>query len=251
MSTAIIISVVKEIRSHYKQWNAIKDDKKFLEIAANSVSNYCSQNINIKIKDMGDFNFTIGGQDNTIYKGDKDKAEDWENAFLPSKSVKMEVLGAVKNLTFPNECAQLVIMLCEDRQVYAYDGEEMHLVASSLKDLFDSGLQYPGIPTFNYGQRFENMSKKEWEEPKPEHDRKDVMSDTEFLENINQLILFDQKQEQYLIRSSLDSTKTESNMDGHNHKKKSKQQAIPENTLVRGRNLQKHKSFMNYVPNQD
>uniref|UniRef100_A0AAY5KNH9 Uncharacterized protein n=1 Tax=Esox lucius TaxID=8010 RepID=A0AAY5KNH9_ESOLU len=170
-------------------------DEQYLEKVAASVSELQGKRMNIKVKDMGDFKFTIGGLDNTSYKGDEDQTEDWENAFLPN-SVKMEVLGVVKNLVFPNECVQLVIMLCEDRQVYAYDGEEMHLVALRLEDLLDSGLQYPGIQTFNYGQRFENMTTKEWKKLKPEHNTEDEKHltliksmETEFLESMRKLMI--------------------------------------------------------------
>ncbi|CAB1350854.1 unnamed protein product [Coregonus sp. 'balchen'] len=96
----------------------------------------------------------IGGLDDTSYK--KEEVKEWSNFYLPD-SVKMEVLGTV-------ESDQLVIMLCDDRQVYAYDGEEMHLVAVSLEKLFDSGLQYPGIKSFYRGECFKDMTETDWTE---------------------------------------------------------------------------------------
>ncbi|KAJ7991692.1 hypothetical protein DPEC_G00286520 [Dallia pectoralis] len=169
--------------------------------------------------DLGDFNFTIGGQDDTIYKGNKDQAEDWENAYLPN-SVELEVLGVVENLPFPTECGELVIMLCEDHQLYAYDGEDMHLVAKSLMDLFDSELQYPGIKSYYYGERFKkNMSSKEWKELKPEHHedkehRALIKSrEKEFLELISKLDLLDPRQNKSLNMSSPDSNTSGSSMD--------------------------------------
>jgi hypothetical protein len=97
----------------------------------------------------------IAGLDDTSYKGEEEIKE-WQNFYLPD-SVKMEVLGAVENLPCPTESGQLVIMLCEDLQVYAYDGEEMHLVALSLEEVFVSGLQYPGIKSFYRGECFKDM----------------------------------------------------------------------------------------------
>ncbi|KAG7245179.1 hypothetical protein INR49_023745 [Caranx melampygus] len=64
----------------------------------------------------------------------------------------MEVLGVVGGTSCP--CEQLVVMTCEDKKVYAYDGEVLHLVASGLKQLFDQGMEYPASTNFYRGEAF-------------------------------------------------------------------------------------------------
>ncbi|KAA8586156.1 hypothetical protein FQN60_007725, partial [Etheostoma spectabile] len=69
----------------------------------------------------------------------------------------MQVLGVVEGTSCP--CEQLVLMTCEDRRVYAYDGEgeELHLVASSLDQLRLEGIEYPASKTYYDGEAFKDM----------------------------------------------------------------------------------------------
>lgn len=67
----------------------------------------------------------------------------------------MQVIGVVEGISFP--CEQLVLMTCEDQQVYAYDEEELHLVASSMKQLRDEGMEYPGSTVYYRGEAFKDM----------------------------------------------------------------------------------------------
>uniref|UniRef100_A0A3P9CBS0 Uncharacterized protein n=1 Tax=Maylandia zebra TaxID=106582 RepID=A0A3P9CBS0_9CICH len=52
----------------------------------------------------------------------------WGKFYLP-KAVAMQVIGVVEGISCL--CEQLLLMTCEDKQVY--DEDELHLVASSTK----------------------------------------------------------------------------------------------------------------------
>ncbi|AWP04897.1 Hypothetical protein SMAX5B_016246 [Scophthalmus maximus] len=47
----------------------------------------------------------------------------------------MQVFGVVEGTSCPY--GQLVLMTCEDKRLYSYDGEELHVVALSLDQLRD------------------------------------------------------------------------------------------------------------------
>lgn len=69
----------------------------------------------------------------------------------------MEVIGVLEEFPCDSLNAELVLMVCENGKVFAYEDEHMHLVAKSLKELFDHGLQFPGIKRYYRGQAFEHM----------------------------------------------------------------------------------------------
>ncbi|XP_059205658.1 uncharacterized protein LOC131984737 isoform X2 [Centropristis striata] len=96
----------------------------------------------------------IGDLDDTIYRGDKGKFDAWGRFYLP-KMVSMQVIGVVEGASYL--CEQLVLMTCEDKSVYGYDGEKLHLVASSLKQLIDEGIQYPADQSYYLGQTYRDM----------------------------------------------------------------------------------------------
>uniref|UniRef100_A0A3P9DE99 Uncharacterized protein n=1 Tax=Maylandia zebra TaxID=106582 RepID=A0A3P9DE99_9CICH len=78
--------------------------------------------------------------ENTKYNGDDDEVNAWGKFYLP-EIVKMQVIGVVKGTSCP--CEELVLMACEDKKLYGYDGEELHLVASSFLELCDKTIEYP------------------------------------------------------------------------------------------------------------
>nr|XP_046216799.1 uncharacterized protein LOC124042740 [Oncorhynchus gorbuscha] len=148
----------QDIKDHFIKCGETQDARKYLQKLSDAVSKH--RHASIALKKPKGSEWKIAGLDDTSYKGEEEIKE-WQNFYLPD-SVKMEVLGAVENLPYPTESGQLVIMLCEDLQVYAYDGEEMHLVALSLEEVFVSGLQYPGIKSFYRGECFKDMTKEDW-----------------------------------------------------------------------------------------
>ncbi|XP_036949875.1 uncharacterized protein LOC119017341 isoform X1 [Acanthopagrus latus] len=101
----------------------------------------------------------IADLDDTIYKNKDKVVNGWGKFYLP-EVMSMQVVGLVEGTSCP--CDQLVLMTCEDRKIYAYDGEELHVVASSLKQLCDKGIEYPASKSYYRGEAFKDMTEKEW-----------------------------------------------------------------------------------------
>uniref|UniRef100_UPI003AB04CC0 uncharacterized protein n=1 Tax=Centroberyx gerrardi TaxID=166262 RepID=UPI003AB04CC0 len=131
----------------------------YLRQVSDAVSKHRRMNVPLK-KPFGS-KWTIGQLADTFYKGNDAIVEEWGNFYLPN-IVNMVVVGAVENSSC--QCGQFVLMTCEDKNVYAYDGEELHVVASSLKELEKLGFEYPGSESFWRGQPFKNMSADDWAE---------------------------------------------------------------------------------------
>uniref|UniRef100_A0A8D0AP73 Uncharacterized protein n=1 Tax=Sander lucioperca TaxID=283035 RepID=A0A8D0AP73_SANLU len=100
--------------------------------------------------------WTVGNLDDTMYSDSVDEVNGWGLFYLPHR-VTMQVIGLVEGTLCP--CDQLVLMTCENRQVYAYDGEgeELHLVASSLEHILVEGIEYPASKTYYDGEAFKDM----------------------------------------------------------------------------------------------
>ncbi|KAF1380983.1 hypothetical protein PFLUV_G00169720 [Perca fluviatilis] len=102
----------------------------------------------------------------------------------------MQVVGVVEGILCRFD--QLVLMTCcEDGQVYAYDGEKLHLVASSLQQLSDEGIKYPGSKIYFNGEAFKDMTKKDWDKVNKrldqEHHELVMSKKTEFLKNLKSI----------------------------------------------------------------
>ncbi|XP_039679235.1 uncharacterized protein LOC120573517 isoform X2 [Perca fluviatilis] len=143
----------------------------------------------LNLKNPAGATWKIGDLDDTIYSGEDYEVDGWEKFYLPEK-VSMQVVGVVKGISCP--CDQLVLMTCsEDTQVYAYDGEKLHLVASSLKQLRDEGIKYPGSRTYYNGEAFKDMTEEDWDKVKKrldkEHHKLVMSKKTEFLKNLKSI----------------------------------------------------------------
>uniref|UniRef100_A0A3Q0QX15 Uncharacterized protein n=1 Tax=Amphilophus citrinellus TaxID=61819 RepID=A0A3Q0QX15_AMPCI len=101
----------------------------------------------------------IGGLEDTVYKDYPTDVKGWGKFYLP-KTVTMHVVGVVEGISCP--CDQLVLMTCEDKQVYVYDEEELHLVASSMEQLREEGMTYPAFKTYYNGEAFKDMTQEDW-----------------------------------------------------------------------------------------
>ncbi|XP_039676733.1 uncharacterized protein LOC120571727 isoform X1 [Perca fluviatilis] len=151
----------------------------------------------VPLKNPAGATWTIGNLEDTIYLGEDDEVTGWSKFYLP-EPVNMQVIGVVEGTSCP--CEQLVLMTCEDRRVYAYDGEgeELHLVASSLDQLRDAEIEYPASKTYYDGEAFKDMTEEDWAEVRKgdvgkrldEEHHKLVMSEkSRFLENLKFPIL--------------------------------------------------------------
>lgn len=107
-----------------------------------------------KLKSPAGATWTVGDLDDTIYKDDSDALYSWENFYLKNEVV-MRVLGVVEGSPFPAE--QLVLMTCEDRKIYAYDEDNLHLVALNLERLCYEGINFPPLMSYYYGEAFKDV----------------------------------------------------------------------------------------------
>ncbi|XP_038580021.1 uncharacterized protein LOC119906758 isoform X2 [Micropterus salmoides] len=105
--------------------------------------------------------FIEGGLNDTIYRDRPDEVNGWGKFYLPD-IVSMQVVGVVEGTSCP--CDQLVLMTCEDKKLYAYDGEELHQVASSMDTLLQKGeIEYPSSISYYYGEAFKDMTEEDWD----------------------------------------------------------------------------------------
>ncbi|KAF1386324.1 hypothetical protein PFLUV_G00093570 [Perca fluviatilis] len=127
------------------------------------VSDFVSKNKKtFTLKNPAGARLKIGGLEDTMYKGNDGKLNGWGKFYLP-EIVTMKVVGVVEGTSCP--CDQLVLMTCEDRKVYAFDGEEeeLHMVAENLKELGEKGLMYPSSQSYYKGEPFKHMTKEDWD----------------------------------------------------------------------------------------
>uniref|UniRef100_UPI0037E9BD23 uncharacterized protein n=1 Tax=Semicossyphus pulcher TaxID=241346 RepID=UPI0037E9BD23 len=96
----------------------------------------------------------------TIYSEREDVVKGWDTFYLPDE-VRMQVIGVVKGTSCP--CDQLVLMTCEDRKLYVFDGEELHVVAGSLELLCAEGMEYPAPLSYYKGEAFKDMNDEDWD----------------------------------------------------------------------------------------
>uniref|UniRef100_A0A3Q1CC30 Uncharacterized protein n=1 Tax=Amphiprion ocellaris TaxID=80972 RepID=A0A3Q1CC30_AMPOC len=124
----------------------------YLEWVSRFVSTHRHKTISLK-KPAGAL-VKIAGLEDTIYSENDDEVNGWGKFYLPD-IVNMQVVGVVEGTSCP--CDQLVLMTCEDKKLYAYDGEELHLVASSLEQLGDKEIEYPASKSYYNGEAFDDM----------------------------------------------------------------------------------------------
>ncbi|KAM4725912.1 uncharacterized protein FYW61_013948 isoform 2-T3 [Anableps anableps] len=106
---------------------------------------------------------TIGPIEDTEYKNRPAVVNGWGKFYLPTTAT-MEVIGYVEGTPYP--CDKLVLMTCQDQKVYVYDEDELHLVASSLKEMCTKGIAFPPFQSYYHGEAFKDMTKEDWEEVK-------------------------------------------------------------------------------------
>uniref|UniRef100_A0A3B1IRG4 Uncharacterized protein n=1 Tax=Astyanax mexicanus TaxID=7994 RepID=A0A3B1IRG4_ASTMX len=109
------------------------------------------------------YHVRVCGQKDTVYAGNEDQLEAWEDHYL-SERMTMTVIGAIDDFPCEAFARQLVLLLCEDGNIYTYEDEVVHLVAESLKDLLENGMTFPGSKSYNLGECFEEYTEEEYEE---------------------------------------------------------------------------------------
>ncbi|XP_076732624.1 uncharacterized protein LOC143413433 [Maylandia zebra] len=135
--------------------------EKYLKWVKDFVSKNKSMCVHLKKPSGADL--WIEELENTKYNGDDDEVNAWGKFYLP-EIVKMQVIGVVKGTSCP--CDELVLMTCEDKKLYGYDGEELHLVASSFLELCDKTIEYPASKRYYNGEAFKDMTEEDWKKVK-------------------------------------------------------------------------------------
>ncbi|XP_063817256.1 uncharacterized protein LOC135056253 [Pseudophryne corroboree] len=76
----------------------------------------------------------------TNYMGQKYMLEGWQHLYL-ERSTQMEILGTLECSGSMATTLQWIILVAEDGNIYAYEDEELHVIASSLRELVENGIQ--------------------------------------------------------------------------------------------------------------
>ncbi|XP_028441381.1 uncharacterized protein LOC114560290 [Perca flavescens] len=161
-TSRVAIQSADQLSALLKESTKVKEPD-YLKDYLKWVSDFVSKNKKtIALKNPAGARWKIGGLEDTIYKGNVGKLNGWGKFYLP-KIVKMTVVGVVEGTSCP--CDQLVLMTCEDRKVYAFDGEEeeLHMVAESLEKLGEKGLTFPSSQSYYKGEAFKDMTEKDWD----------------------------------------------------------------------------------------
>uniref|UniRef100_A0A669EB22 Uncharacterized protein n=1 Tax=Oreochromis niloticus TaxID=8128 RepID=A0A669EB22_ORENI len=119
-----------------------------------------AKNKQLTLKNPAGALLRIAGLEDTMYRGKHDEVNGWGKFYLP-EIVNMQVIGVVEGTSCP--CDELVLMTHDGKKMYAYDGEELHLVASSLQELLDKGIEYPASKSYYNGEAFKDMTEEDWE----------------------------------------------------------------------------------------
>lgn len=109
------------------------------------------------------YSVRVCGQDDTVYSGNEEQLEAWKDFYLPER-MEMVVIGAIDDFPCDAFGLQLVLLLCEDGKIYAYEDEVLHLVARNVKELYETGLTFPGFESYNLGECFEDYTEEEYNE---------------------------------------------------------------------------------------
>ncbi|XP_023815650.1 uncharacterized protein LOC101164904 isoform X2 [Oryzias latipes] len=142
--------------SSFPQCNGITGPK-YRDWVSNTICN--KRNKTFQLNSPDGATLTVGVLDDT--KCNAADLNAWGKFFLPT-TVQMQVVGYVEGSPYP--CDQLVLMTCEDKKFYGYDGDELHLVAPSLEHLCQVGVDYPASRSFYRGEAFKHTTSEEWDE---------------------------------------------------------------------------------------
>ena len=112
-----------------------------------SIEECVKRHLNSEVKLKGDFIWQVKDT------ADREIVKDCEECYL-SDHMKMQVLGDVRHISWNSS---LLLMICEDSQVYAYVNQQLHQMAKSLRQLFNEGITFPSETVYHYGQAFEDM----------------------------------------------------------------------------------------------
>lgn len=106
------------------------------------------------------FCLRVGGLEGSFYEGQKELREYCEALYLPQPT-SMEVVGTVDDVPCLATGQQLVILVAEGGEVYAYEEETLHKVAKSMQEFMKIGLQHLGKEVYHCGEWIESLDEEE------------------------------------------------------------------------------------------
>ncbi|OXB81079.1 UNVERIFIED_CONTAM: hypothetical protein H355_005009 [Colinus virginianus] len=106
------------------------------------------------------FCLRVGGLQGSFHDGQKELRECCEVLYLPQPT-RMEVVGTVDDVPCLATGQQLVILVAESGEVYAYEEETLHKVAESLLEFGNIGLQRLGKEVYHCGENIPPLDEEE------------------------------------------------------------------------------------------
>ncbi|XP_015735319.1 uncharacterized protein LOC107322137 isoform X2 [Coturnix japonica] len=106
------------------------------------------------------FCLRLGGLEGSFYEGQEELKEYCEVLYL-KKPTRMEVVGTVDDVPCLATGQQLVILVAETKEVYAYEEDTLHKVAKNMTEFMEIGLQNLGKEVYHCGENIKAMSERE------------------------------------------------------------------------------------------
>ncbi|XP_042689256.1 uncharacterized protein LOC122168190 [Centrocercus urophasianus] len=106
------------------------------------------------------FRLRVGGLEGTFYEGQEELKEYCEVLYLPQPT-KMEVVGTVDDVPCLAMGQQLIILVAESGEVYAYEEDTLHKVAKNMQEFTKIGLQRLGKEVYHCGEHIDSLDEAE------------------------------------------------------------------------------------------
>ncbi|XP_031454844.1 uncharacterized protein LOC116232553 [Phasianus colchicus] len=114
----------------------------------------------VEFKKQPQFRLRVGGLEGSFYEGQEELKEYCEVLYLPQPT-KMEVVGTVDDVPCLATGQQLVILIAESLEVYAYEEETLHKVAKNMQEFTNIGLQHLGKEVYHCGANVDSLGEAE------------------------------------------------------------------------------------------
>uniref|UniRef100_A0A8B9ZXJ9 Uncharacterized protein n=1 Tax=Anas zonorhyncha TaxID=75864 RepID=A0A8B9ZXJ9_9AVES len=102
----------------------------------------------------------VGDLEGTLYEG-QDELLRWCQALYLPQPTRMVVVGTVDDVPCLATGQQLVILVAESGDVYAYEEETLHKVAQSFTEFLEIGLQLLGKEVYRCGEHIVPLDEEE------------------------------------------------------------------------------------------
>ncbi|KAG9468686.1 hypothetical protein GDO78_022137 [Eleutherodactylus coqui] len=104
-----------------------------------AVSTFVQDNKDKSIEfESSDYYLRLCDLNGTIHMGQTFMQEGWEQLYLP-KETKMQVLGTLESRQVWQPSVEWIVLVGEDGCIYAYEEEEMQLIARSMSEFVKDG----------------------------------------------------------------------------------------------------------------